>query len=93
MQQYRSQYEKGDVYAQQIDLAKNMYDCLYSMNMPERTAIRECRQYCGVNSSNGSVYLKFYDNSNYSQVSSRVDPGTGINELRMERDRQSKFPF
>ena len=43
MQQYKSAYDKGDIYAQQIDLAKNMYDSTYSMNMPTQTDIRECR--------------------------------------------------
>lgn len=93
MQQYASVYDKGDVYAQQIDLAKNMYDSLYSMNMPLSTSIRECRQYCGINSSNGNIYLKFYDNKNYQQISSRTDLDTGIVETRMEADGKTRFPF
>ena len=93
MQQYRSSYEKGDIYAQQIDLAKNVYDSLYSMNMSSVTDIRECRQYCGINSSNGNIYLKFYDNMNYHRMLEFKDIDTGIIEMQMSPDTKRKFPF
>ena len=93
MQQYGSSYEKGDIYAQQIDLAKNIYDSLYSMNMSSVTDIYECRQYCGINSSNGNIYLKFYDNMNYHYALSSKDADTGIIEMQMRPDVKKKFPF
>lgn len=93
-QENESKYELGDIYAQQLDIAKNVYDSLYSMNIsasPDGTIhANKCRQYCGVMTDGQNVYLKYYDNRNYVPVSSN---GGSIPRYAMGQSGDVKYPF
>lgn len=43
-------YANGDIYGG-ISLAKNMYNALYSVDMPNYESIVSCRTYCGIQNS------------------------------------------
>jgi hypothetical protein len=91
---YDSVYDTGDIYAQQIDMAKNSYNSLYSMQVSANEYGKLgilCREYCGINTDGNEIYLKYFDNAVYSQVSSE----SGVPEkIRMETDEGGKkYPF
>jgi hypothetical protein len=94
-QDVKSKYDVGDIYAQQIDIGKNAYDPLYSMDIEdssmEGTTARKCREYKGVFTDGQNVFLKFYDNINYFNISSYVD--NGIAKIRMNQEPKKEYPF
>lgn len=58
-------YANGDIYGH-FQLAKNMYNPLYSIEMHDKHHIENCRTYCGIQNSSNMVLLKYYDNVEYS---------------------------
>ena len=42
-----------------------MYNALYSVEMPQKTLMKNCRRYCGLHNSANSIVLKYYDDSDY----------------------------
>lgn len=94
-QDNESIYDVGDIYAQQIDIAKNAYNSLYSMDISAASdgipCANRCRDYRGVFTDGQYVYLKYYDNANYSQLSSRVNDG--IVDQYMVKSKTSAYPF
>ncbi len=60
-----TKYDNGDIYGS-ISMCKNMFNALYSMQMPWLSTLSNCRQYCGVLESQSAVALKYYDCTQYS---------------------------
>ena len=79
-------YENGDIYGS-FNLAKNMYNALYSVDMQEKDEIRNCRRYCGLHNSANSIVLKYYDDVDY--VLSSTSSSTAIASERRSR----KVPY
>lgn len=44
---------------------KNMYNALYTMDMPDVSSMENCRSYAGIQEAGGDVVLKYYDNVKY----------------------------
>lgn len=57
-------YSNGDIYGCAIP-TKNVYNSLYSMQMASRWALDRCRSYCGIESCQNKIYLKYYDDLYY----------------------------
>lgn len=79
-------YENGDIYGS-FTLAKNMYNALYSVDMPDSSSVKNCRRYCGIHSSANAVVLKYYDDVDYTLSSS------GDAAAVAEEHRSSKVPY
>ena len=90
-----SKYEVGDIYAQQIDSGKNAYDALYSMDVNHSdmngTTTDNCREYRGVFTDGQHVFLKYYDNASYYQISAQNK--NDIQRIAMHQREEKKYPF
>lgn len=64
-------YDNGDIFGY-FTTAKNMYNALYSIDMPDASTMQNCRQYCGLQRSRGRVMLKYYDSIDYSISGSKA---------------------
>lgn len=58
-------YENGDIYGG-FAMTKNMYNALYTVDMPDDRTMASCRTYCGIQNSQNGVLLKYYDDLTYS---------------------------
>lgn len=59
-----SEYRNGNVYCD-IYNAKNALNAQYSMDMPDKDTLVNCRDYVDVTTCGGKVFLKYYDNVDY----------------------------
>lgn len=84
-------YGNGDIYGS-MALTKSMYNALYSMDMPSSGMLQNCRQYCGIQSSQGKVLLKYYDNVDYrfDQCSSNSGGEVAAEKSNMA---SKKYPY
>ena len=81
-------YENGDIYGS-FGLAKNMYNALYSVDMPEQSVMKNCRRYCGIHNSANSIVLKYYDDTDYKISLSSGDDNASAESMKTE----SKVPY
>ena len=68
-------YDDGSVRGQAIP-TKNSFGQLYSQDQNSVNTLQNFRKYIGIGSTGGSVYLKYYDNFNYSRSSYREENGS-----------------
>ena len=81
-------YENGDIYGS-FQLAKNMYNALYSIDMPQNTLMKNCRRYCGLHNSANSIVLKYYDDIDYF-IQLSADASDSIAD---SQKKTSKVPY
>ena len=66
-------YRNGDVYGHFI-FGKNMYNSMYTMDMPDVSSLQNCRSYIGIQEAGDSLVLKYTNNVDYRII----DKGNGI---------------
>ena len=55
-------YDSGNIYGIATP-TKNVFNSIYSENSYDTGSITKSREYCGINTSNNKIYLKYFDNS------------------------------
>lgn len=83
-------YKHGDIYGD-IRQTKNLYDPLYSMNMPNCNTITKCRSYCGIGICGNKLYLKYYDNIEYKKLNEHKSDD--VTEVNMYKQDLIKYPY
>lgn len=63
-------YDDGQIYYLRLHTTKSAFNPQYSMEMSSTTSLANARTYCGIGTSGGRPYLKFYDDSTYVALSS-----------------------
>lgn len=83
-------YLHGDIYGD-IRQTKNLYDPMYSMNMPDCDTITNCRTYCDIGLCGNKLYLKYYDNIEYKKLSESNN--NNITEVKTYAKDLIKYPY
>ena len=89
----RTVYDNGDIFGY-FTTAKNMYNSLYSIEMPDESTMKNCRQYCGVQRSRGKLMLKYYDSIDYKVTGSSAQKdgdGTAVPFQKVEFFQPNKM--
>ena len=84
-----SNYENGDIYGNTFRTTKNTLNSLYSMEMTDSNNIKNCREYCGIGMCGEFVFLKFYDNVDYTCNS---DPGSRDKQMN-SNETGKRYPY
>ena len=58
-------YDDGEIKAD-VFIGKNAFSSQYSMQMASRKKLDAARDYCGIGSCGGKVFLKYLDNVNWA---------------------------
>lgn len=66
--QYYNNHNSGDIMGDFV-IGKNSYDAQYSMNMDSLNCLSNVRNYIGIGSCGGRVFLKYTDNTNLYNTS------------------------
>lgn len=82
-------FENGDIYGT-TRRTKNAYNAMYSMEMPNENELKSCRDYCGIGTCGSRIYLKYYDNQNYSLTTGKTK-GTATEKTASAS--QDGYPF
>lgn len=61
-------YDDGVVYFKRMHICKNAYNAQYTMEMSSTTQIAHARVYCGIGTSSGQPYFKYFDSLNYNSL-------------------------
>lgn len=65
-----AKYDDGQIYYMRMHTTKSAFNPLYSMEMSSTTTLANARTYCGIGTSGGRPYLKYYDDVTYEALSS-----------------------
>lgn len=83
----QNDFDSGNTAANSI-LGKNQYNSLYTMSHTENQYdLLNCREYVDIDSCNTQLYLKYYDNINYSMT--EID--NKYLSASIERSQKSKY--
>lgn len=77
-------YDNGDIYAKNINIAKNIYNSVYTIDIPNSDTINNTREYCNIGSMNNTVFLTYIDDIKYVATTHRNAPEGNIINTRMK---------
>lgn len=86
-------YDTGDVYAANINLAKNIYNAVYTVDMPNSSRIDNTREYFTIGSMNNKVFLTFADDISYDVISRRDANEADIIDAKMRKTHKNKILY
>lgn len=90
-----SDYDNGNLYADMY-IGKNYMNSLYSTEMSSINSLNNCRDYIDIIECGGKIFLKYYDNANYT--SEDADMHSQLADLSVLQDMRTvkspvKYPY
>lgn len=82
-------YEEGNIFSETF-ATKNAYNSTYSMQMENESKLNPARQYIDINQCGNKVYLKYYDNAEYSAENATTTSEISVDKMKKA---ESAYPY
>ena len=83
-------YDTGDIYSANINIAKNIYNAMYTIDMDNADTIENTREYFTIGSMNNTVFLTFIDDIKQEALTHNAAPEAGIVNVKMQKKQSVK---
>ena len=83
-------YTTGDIYATNINVAKNIYNSVYTIDMDNEDTINDTREYCSIGSMNNMVFLTYVDDIKQTALTHRKNDETNVIDVNMKESKKTK---
>lgn len=87
---YSLDYDAGDIYAKNINIAKNIYNSLYTIDMPDADTVEDAREYCSIGAMSNNVFLTYIDDVKYEAVRHADASEASIIDAKMQKTAKTK---
>lgn len=86
-------YTDGDIYAANINVGKNIYNSIYTIDMDDEDTINDTREYFSIGSMNNTVFLTYIDDIKQTAVKHKKNDEADVVDVSMKESMKTKLYY